>query len=308
MKTLRIAVVVLACAAALAAAAQTAAFDVANPSLVGLSVNVEAGWTSGGYYEYRYILANGAPSTGALQIFAVDVTQLPGYVPGALPASGGSGRFFGNLSKVPIEPVGLLIPLNWSGAVTLSGLARWAVVPAILGGPEGQMAPGRVSPPLGLRSYDPPGLRKFSSHPIWHASDPNVTVTSNQVTLRGQTLGPVPISQQEIDSLFRGGSNNPAVVDLFLTYRIPSEKVTTLAAGQKATVVVHFGDTTIPATFKAIWNRTDVTSRFTPVPGKFGAVTLDPQPGRNVLVLSITGVKPGGGTATDSDHLIWEAP
>lgn len=287
------------------------AFDVANPTLPGLTVTANAAWSPGGYYEYGYVLTNGTASTGALLMFQVDVTQLPNFATGgALPMSGPGRILEPSTTGVPVVPIGLGVPQNWYGVVSSEGFASWGIDSR----PNrhlniGQMAPGTTAPTLVLRSYDPPGAREFRAVPVWHASDPGVlAVGEDDVVLRGQTFGPVPATYQETQGLFRGGSNNPAVVDHFLTYRVPTQKVTTLSAGQKAIVIVHFGDTTIPASFKATWNKTDITSRLVASPGRFAALALDPQPGRNVLELSISGAKPDGAVATDQDRLIWEAP
>lgn len=285
-------------------------FDVVNPNLSGLAVSVDVSWAPAGYYEYRYTVTNGSASSGALLMFQVDVTRLPGYTVGVGPASGGPGKILPTPVKVPVMPVGIVVPSGWDGAVSLDGMASWGIASRInrhLN--SAQMAPGTTSPTLSLRSYDPPGARACTAVPVWHASEPGAQAEGDSgVDVTSQTLGPVPATRQDIQNLFRGGSNNPAVVDRFLSYRIPLEKSTALAALQKAVVVVYFGEATIPATFKATWNGADVSGRFIPAPGKFGAVTLEPQPGRNVLVMSISGTKSGGGTAMDTDRLIWDAP
>jgi hypothetical protein len=310
MKLARLAFIVVGLAQLPLPAAGQAAFDVVNPNLRGLVVSADASWSSAGYYEYRYIVSNGSASSGALLMFQVDVTQRPGYTTGSNPGSGGPGLILPTPGTTPAMPVGIVVPANWNGSVSVDGLATWGIASRINNHLNiAQMAPGTSSPTLVLRAYDPPGARAYTGVPVWHASDPGSLAQGSQdVDVTGQTLGPVPATATEIQNLFRGGSNNPAVVDHFLSYRVPSQKSTTLSAGQKALVVVHFGDTTIPTTFTATWNGMDISTRFAPVPGKFGAVTLDPKSGRNELVISISGTKTNGGTGTDTDRLLWDAP
>lgn len=298
----------LVAVAALGVTTAARAWDAVHPNLSGLSVDVDIRYHPDGYYEYAYRLRNDAPSTGALLGFAVDVTGSPD---GASPPTDGAGRFLGNFAAVKtVLPVGFGIPEAWRAALTRNGEARWSIDARDANGDLvlDQMAPGQGSPPLILRSREAPGVRTFRADPFWDSTDPATTfVDAGQAARVGTVLGPTPDGGEE-EVLFRGGSNNPSVIDPLLSYRIPSTKTTRLAPGDKAVVVVHFKENVLPETFRATWNGEDVTSRFGVAAGHFAAVTLDPVPGRNVLLLSVSGVKPGGGTGTDSDRLLWEAP
>lgn len=141
--------------------------------------------------------------------------------------------------------------------------------------------------------------------PAWDASDPRTTFKDEtEVIKKGKTLAPLARAFPPL--LFRGGSNKPFEVDVFLSYVHPQQRVTDLPPGEQAFVVVFFAHRTLPGTFRAEFNRQDVTSRFRPVPGRFGGISLEPAPGRNTLVLSIDGIKPDGRQATDTDRLVWE--
>lgn len=293
--------------------AQTSySFELVNPSLSGLQVQATAGSSAGDFYEYRYVVTNAPPSTGALTWFNVDVTGQSRF--STAPADGNLGRLVGRFAKVPAVPVALVPAVDWAAGITRRGAVQFTTDARDPQDPDGilslldQMAPGRSSPPLVIRAFDPPGLRGYIACPLWEPSLGTTTFADETETwARGQTLGPVPIGPDG-ETFFRGGSNNPAVVDQFLTYRIPTQKTTTLVTGQKAFVVVRFGDTVVPGSFSATWNGQDVSGLFTVVPGRFGGVQLEPKSGRNVLVISAQGVKPSGGTATDTDRLLWQAP
>lgn len=300
MRTERIAVFVAALAVAFVpnTGSGQANVDVLNPNLSGFKVDASAGWSVNGGYEYSYVLTNGPGSTGALLVFQLDVSK-PFTAGPNLPNSG-AGRIF-NLGTSPdVPPVGLIVPALWNGTVTPVGGATWGIDARLATGQLDitQMAPGKVSPSMGLRSYDPPGLRSFSATPVWHADEPGVVVEGEEdIVFHGTTFGPVPKTYEEW------------VQTALMKYRSPTESVTSLAAGAKAIVIVSFRSNILPATFKATWNKEDVTSRFVPAPGEFAAVELTPRSGRNVLVISVSGTKPtGGGTTTQTDRLTWDAP
>jgi hypothetical protein len=312
MRTERIAVfvTVLAVASLPNTGHAQAGVDVLNPNLSGFKVDASAGWNVNGYYEYSYVLTNGPSSTGALLVFKLDMITPPSCFPvgPGLPDSG-AGRIFNNSGPAPkcspcgggcpvVPQVGLIVPALWNGNVTSGGLVSWGIDSDSATGDLDitQMAPGKVSPPLGLRSYDPPGFRSFTAVPMWRADEPGVAVGREDIVFHGTTLGPVTRTYND-----EWGST-------LMRYRSPTGNVTALAAGAKATVIVTFASNILPATFKATWNKNDVTSRFVPVAGRFAAVELTPQSGRNVLDISVSGTKSPKGTTTQTDHLIWNAP
>ncbi|HEX9243826.1 MAG TPA: hypothetical protein VF875_15385 [Anaeromyxobacter sp.] len=316
MRTERIAIFVAALAVAFVPniGMGQAGIDVLNPNLSGFNVDASAGWNVNGYYEYSYVLTNGPSSTGALLVFKLDmITPAYCFATGSGLPDSGAGRIFnqtapaylcercgGYWSWCSLVPqVGLIVPALWSGIVTSGGLVSWGIDSDSATGDLDitQMAQGKVSPPMGLRSYDPPGFRTFSAVPMWRADEPGVVVGREDVVFRGTTFGPVTATSQEL-----------LLQTALMTYRSPTESVTSLAAGKKAIVIVHFKATVLPATFKATWNKQDVTSRFVAAPGRFAAAELTPQSGRNVLVISVSGTKSPKGTTTQTDQLIWNAP
>lgn len=285
--------------------------DVLNPNLSGFKVDASAKWNVDGYYEYSYVLTNGASSTGALLSFQLDmIPPASCFAAGPGLPDSGAGRIFNNSGPAPEGPccwgwcplvpqAGLIVPALWEGTVTRGGLVSWGIDSRFDTGQLDitQMAPGKVSPPIGFRSYDPPGFRSFTAAPVWHASEPGVVVQGEEdVDFVGTTFGPVTRTYND-----EWGST-------LMRYRSPAGSATTLAAGAKATVIVVFASNVLPATFTATWNRTDVSNRFVVAPGRFAAVELTPQSGQNVLVISVSGTKSPKGTTTQTDRLSWTAP
>lgn len=143
-------------------------------------------------------------------------------------------------------------------------------------------------------------------------------------TLGVQRLSDIPITNGEVNTysvdystsstnpiVFRGGfcgrSNNPDV-NKFLCYGNPGQARTTLPAGtMKFRLMISYGPTTTADTFSALLDGEDITSLFNPAPGKTETVYVPLPVGssRNTLVLSISGTKPTGRTATDTDRLVF---
>lgn len=286
--------------------------ELANPILAGATATSSVSFDSAaGMYRYDYSFSNAAASTGWISDISFSV--LGG--PGALPVfSGGPGHDFFEASAPPpgrhrpsIVPLNVFVPPGWEAFITLSGALRWGMGWDI-NGPGALIRPGETATGFYVKSSAPPGTRLVSLVAAWDGTLPNTRLITDPV-IKLPILAPVALQEGEGPQFFfRGGSNNPAVVDRFLSYRLPTQKSTTLAAGEKAMVVPFFGETTIPSSFQAIWNGQDVSSRFVAAPGHFAAVALEPQSGRNLLVISIQGTKSGGGVGTDTDRLLWDAP
>ncbi len=103
---------------------------------------------------------------------------------------------------------------------------------------------------------------------------------------------------------YEGGSQSDAV-NGFLTYAAPAANSTSLPAGTPSfNVVVYYGGTVFPATFQATLNGAPFAG-FAAVPGGKQTVTVPLSPGRNVLVLRVSGVTPSGRTATETDRLVF---
>lgn len=117
----------------------------------------------------------------------------------------------------------------------------------------------------------------------------------------------------EIDTstpiLFDGKGQRPADVNSFLSYLRPMEAQTTLLQGQTTYyLLIFYGKTILPETFKATLNGTDIKTSFNPKADSSEAVKLNLQKGRNTLILSGDGIRDAGKKATDTDRLVFVVP
>ena len=107
---------------------------------------------------------------------------------------------------------------------------------------------------------------------------------------------------------FDGGGQRPRDVNKFLTYGAPTESRVDLPAGTTSySILVFYGSTTIPSSFSAELNRTDITYLFNPTPGGVDNVEIPLVSGLNVLKLLIEGNLPKR-TARDTDRLVFIVP
>lgn len=80
----------------------------------------------------------------------------------------------------------------------------------------------------------------------------------------------------------------PQVDPIFLGYKNPSAKHTTLPKGSQIYKInIAYGDNVLPLTFRAQHNGSDITQFFNPTPGKSESVPIDLRPDKNVLTFSI---------------------
>ncbi len=115
----------------------------------------------------------------------------------------------------------------------------------------------------------------------------------------------VPGSQISVGGGFDGGGQRPRDVNKFLSYIIPGDSPTTLPPGTTTTTIfIVYGKTIIPSSFAAQLNGVNVAGLFSATPGSSQMVTLNLQPGRNVLVLSVEGSLPSR-VARDTDRLVF---
>lgn len=106
--------------------------------------------------------------------------------------------------------------------------------------------------------------------------------------------------------LFDGKGQRPFDVNTFLAYLRPTEAQTTLPQGQTTYyLLIFYGKTILPETFKANLNGTDIKGSFNPKPDTSEAVKLNLQKVRNTLVLSVDGIRDDGKRATDTDRLVF---
>jgi len=134
----------------------------------------------------------------------------------------------------------------------------------------------------------------------------NVPITPGAVHTYVIEHSKAPGSQISIVGGFNGGGQRPRDVNKFLTYIAPGDSPTTLATGTTAfSLLIVYGQTIIPSSFRAQLNGVDITNQFNPAPGTSQMVNLSNlQSGRNVLQLSVDGNLPTR-VATDSDRLIF---
>lgn len=109
-----------------------------------------------------------------------------------------------------------------------------------------------------------------------------------------------------IPKLYFGHGQRPADVNAFLGYHQPQDATTTMEKGITSfDLQIYYGGTIDPATFTATLNKKDIRPLFEPSPGSRQFVTLPLESGRNVLELSVVGVRSDGKTANDSDRLVF---
>ena len=99
-----------------------------------------------------------------------------------------------------------------------------------------------------------------------------------------------------------------ADVNDFLRFAAPTQSTTDLPAGTTSdNVIIYYGSTINPATFAATLGGAPF-SGFTPAPGTSQRVTIPLVRGRNVLLLTVDGVRSDGRTATERDRLTFTVP
>jgi hypothetical protein len=122
----------------------------------------------------------------------------------------------------------------------------------------------------------------------------------------GPTIGPMLANG---GSLYSGEGQKPSDVNLFLTYRTPTQARNHPAPGTlEYTVIVFYGPTTNAGTFSATLNGADAVNRFHAAPGTAEAVKIPLVSGTNKLQLSIEGATQSGRLATDTDTLTFIIP
>jgi hypothetical protein len=109
--------------------------------------------------------------------------------------------------------------------------------------------------------------------------------------------------------LFDGKGQRPVDVNGFLAYHYPQEATTTLPAGASTfDLHIFFGANIIPLSFSVTLDGQDISNLFSPSPSADQMVTVKLKPGRNVMLLSVDGIRSNGKTATDSDRLVFIVP
>jgi len=115
----------------------------------------------------------------------------------------------------------------------------------------------------------------------------------------------VKAGEEDIINPFVGKGQRKDVND-FLVYGNPKQAKTSLLTGTtQFTVVIEYGNITDPDNFSAVLNGQNISTDFAPSPGSVESITIQLQEGRNVLVLSVDGIRTDGKTATDRDRLVF---
>ncbi|MFL6248209.1 MAG: hypothetical protein ACJ74H_19450 [Thermoanaerobaculia bacterium] len=262
-----------------------------------------------GVYRYAYTIH--APSTNKAPIESVHID-----VSGRIARPQRDASLQENITRIrdlqpsTTIPVGITVPdpAMWRGGVGMGGNLFLTAKGGVMAVMPGSSTGGFV-----IESKLPPNVRQVVIHPstapwvqIWDSLPNDGTEFEDppdvhDFQVKTTTIGP---SDPDESLYFNGGGQSPANVNPFLRYLAPSDSRTKLPAGTAYfDVVVNFGTTTLPATFTATLNGTDIRAQFAPAPGASNVVRIPLQPGSNKLQMSISGVTSSGRTATDTDTL-----
>lgn len=207
-------------------------------------------------------------------------------------------------------PVGVTVPNRpqWDGSVNAAGRAYFTARESFA------ILPGGTKDGFVLESRLGPGVRTaelIPSKKAWWDVWENLPQTTEHVefvrplserdfVITTTTIAPVESTDA---NLFSGGGQQPAEVNRFLAYAAPHESRNNVPANSSYTVIVYYGETINPSTFRATLDETDITGRFHPAPGGVDAVEISLATSTTKLHLSVDGTKASGGKATDSDTL-----
>jgi len=291
-------------------------------------------------YKYIYTVYSGNKNNNPIDNLRINISTKVSYEPIDPDlydnCSGFNNELVGNEIKEARQkysrnaiPVGLSNPWNYEGCGTMGHMrdskGNDLGIIAGLGFPEIQ--PGESASGMKIEAKFPPGIRDFEIIPDFSvcydhipqdeehwdvfpegATDyegftrPKGFGKDEDWYFRGKTIGPIdPVDYQ----FYNGGGQKPDDVNLFLKYANPQGRETKLKNGESFDLIIYYGDTTIPSTFKAELNGQDITSKFHPVKGVAEVVKFTFPLGRNTLVLSIDGKNQKGNTATDTDRLVF---
>jgi hypothetical protein len=108
---------------------------------------------------------------------------------------------------------------------------------------------------------------------------------------------------------FDGGGEALSEAEGFLTYASPTGPQTEIGAKRAGfPLVILYGPTVLPKTFKATLDSTDISSHFKPVPCGYQVIPLKFSVGSHTLMLSVQGKTSAGEMATDIDRLVFLVP
>jgi hypothetical protein len=158
------------------------------------------------------------------------------------------------------------------------------------------MGTGEGTYDLDIAAYDPDGVRSLKQFKDVEVAPGDVHTFSFYYP---------KASGAGINMGFDGGGQRPKDVNTFLSYIRPSQRQTSLPAGTTSyNMLIAYGESIVPSTFKAVLNGENITNEFSPKPSGAESILLNLVPGRNTLVLSID-AEVNGRISTDKDRLIF---
>ena len=117
---------------------------------------------------------------------------------------------------------------------------------------------------------------------------------------------PVTGAPVSVSGGFKGKSHKANSADAFISYANLTGAETRLPEGQTTfPLLIFYGNSIRPVTFTAMLNDTNISSWFTPDPGKSQTVFVPLRRGSNTLMLSVGGTTVAGEEATDTDRLVF---
>ena len=280
--------------------------DDINPNIQAAALQVQIA-TVGTAYRYQYTIVNPPSDTGCIRYSDL---LLPSHVPvtddqviagSGIPPNHKYSSRGGTFTPPGVYSV-TAQPLCNGGVGGTGGFSytcHYPFIPAgqpVIRGPR--VYPGQSFLAMTIVSPWPPGPRSYKLQPDWQSDSPNTTLLPCQgcdlfanVQLIATTVGPTAPSELVF---YDGGGQNAATND-FLRYTSPVQHETDLRASEtRFPVGIAYGPTTIPSTFHAVLNGTDISSSFHPSPNHIEGVTISLQSGGNTLVLSIDGMTAAG--------------
>jgi hypothetical protein len=263
-------------------------------------------------YQYRYTINNPVENIGQIDFFSIDAS---GESTNPSPSNGmtyGDGTVIDDYSQVAHTVIGATSAEEWAPSLSMGGWVSWA--------PDGDsrfyIMPGNQLGGFSIYSTAPPGLREFQLTPYVYMGsgtpydiykeecDGDNPLCPAAVTfwVTGKVIAPTPPINR---ALINGKGQRSSDVNQFLRYANPTDSTTVaLPAGTISyPLAVVFGDFVVPASFSAVHNGVDISDQFYVYVGQTAVVNLPLHDGRNKLVISISGVRNDGRSATDTDQL-----
>lgn len=269
-----------------------------------------------GVYRYQYMVTAPATNKASVSAFRIDITgrivrpQLDPDLQNNIARDEGRRAPWQPATTIP---VGITVPSPATNKGGVSALG-WAYFRNKAGA---EIARGTASTGYVLESKQPPGIRNAVIEPSlapWlsitlSGYPPNTEFSPDNAdvyTVKTTAIGPL---DYDASTLYSGGGQSPAEVNPFLRYALPTDNRIHLPVGTATYgVLVVYGSTTIPRTFKATLNGTDVTALFKPMVGVGQSVKIPLVGGTTKLQLSVEGITSSGRQARDSDTLTFLVP